>query len=199
MAEPFGRQFAAALLRTSPSMRPPEVRYAALRRFADQLTAALFRRSPSLRPGWPYQGSDSAALPGSEATRNGRSRNMATDTEDAREITRRLTEEFILTYLPSQEEAFHRRWPVLSELPVAELAAIGPAREDSPGLGYARPDEVDSIAGLVAWSVLGWSSLRSARRRIQRESDRRRLRPEVSDALARYLSARLGDELAGHD
>ena len=68
-----------------------------------------------------------------------------------------------------------------------ELAALRPPGQGAPGLGYGRTDEVDGIVGVVAWSLVG--ARRPSRGRIRREADRRRLRPEVSDALARFLDA----------
>jgi hypothetical protein len=106
----------------------------------------------------------------------------------------------MLLHLPSQIEEFRARWPVLSDLPRGELATLPRGAAGSPGLGYDRPGEVDAIVSVIAWSVLGWARSRTPRaqmRGIRREANKRHLRPEVTEALARFLSGRLDEELAG--
>lgn len=115
-----------------------------------------------------------------------------------------LSEEFLRLHLPNRIEAFRARWPALNDLPPEDLAWLRERTSGPPGLGYGRPDEVDGIVGVIAWFVVASadsrirrSRIRRAHARIRRVADRRHLRPEVSDALARFLSGRLDNELPG--
>jgi tetratricopeptide (TPR) repeat protein len=124
---------------------------------------------------------------------------------DAIRIIHLLTEDFMLLHLRSQVEAFRARWPALSDHSPDELALLRPTAPEVPGLGYARTHEIDGIVGVIAWSVTARAALHSRdsragrvgreRNRIRRVADKRHLRPEVSDALARFLTDRLDDEI----
>jgi hypothetical protein len=69
------------------------------------------------------------------------------------------------------------------------LAARRPSGQGPPGLGYGRSDDIDGIVAVIAWSVI--NAPRISSRRIRREAEKRRLRPEVGAALARFLRSRL--------
>jgi hypothetical protein len=107
--------------------------------------------------------------------------------EVLKRIIYQLAEDFMLLHLRSKVAALPTQRAERGGLPPEELAALRPRGSGSPGLGYGRTDEVDGIVGVIAWSVVG--TRRPSRGRVRREADRRRLRPEVSDALARFLKA----------
>ena len=101
----------------------------------------------------------------------------------------RLAETFFLLKQPSLMEALRARLLELEGQSPDGLAARRPSGQGPPGLGYGRSDDIDGIVAVIAWSVV--NAPRISSRRIRWEAEKRRLRPEVGDALARFLSTRL--------